>query len=177
MRRVCTIESCTKYVHGKNLCNLHYRRFVRGQIVDAPIIRSKGINPKCSIPDCMITVRTRNSELCPAHYARRRNGSDMSKRLRSPNGGGHIDRNGYRRIWYKGKQILEHRVVLGISMGRDLLPNESVHHKNGNKLDNRLDNLELWVKHQPSGQRVEDVIAWATKILTIYAPNVLKNSI
>ena len=53
-------------------------------------------------------------------------------------------------------------------LGRPLLRSENVHHINGCRSDNRPANLELWVTHQPSGQRPEDLVAWAHEILARY---------
>jgi hypothetical protein len=83
---------------------------------------------------------------------------------------GWLDGQGYRRVYDGGRQRHEHRVVMERVLGRPLLPEELVHHRNRVKTDNRPENLELWVRCHPNGQRVADLVAWATEILARYAP-------
>src|SRR3990167_3386767 len=73
-------------------------------------------------------------------------------------------RNGYVLIRVPGLKngthqsfVQEHRFVMEKILGRKLLLTEEVHHKNGQKDDNRPENLELWtLAHHPKGIRLSD---------------------
>lgn len=79
----------------------------------------------------------------------------------------------YRRVAGKRETQLQHRHVMEEHIGRPLVKGETVHHRNGQRGDNRIENLELWSTYQPSGQRPEDKVAYAMEILGLYAPEKL----
>jgi hypothetical protein len=68
----------------------------------------------------------------------------------------------------RSPSVFEHIVIMEGELGRHLYANETVHHRNGVKDDNRPENLELWVRPQPSGIRVDDAIIWPRTILQRY---------
>lgn len=98
------------------------------------------------------------------------------------NGEGNIDSNGYKTITKKGHpnqmdakgRIREHIFVMSEHLGRPLIKGENVHHKNGDRLDNSIENLELWSTRQPPGQRVQDKINWCIEFLNGYGYKVIK---
>lgn len=183
----CSVVGCSLPHHGKGLCSVHAyreRRWGRddprfGLPVEAGR-RSPRLRPvnggTCSVETCDKPSAAKG--WCSAHYTRWRRYGDPE--AASSYGTGTTDRNGYRVVYRPGHpnakhsgQILEHRLVMSDHLGRPLAADENVHHKNGDRLDNRIENLELWVKSQPPGQRVQDKIEWAVALLQRYAPEYL----
>lgn len=152
---------------------MHYKRAQRTGVIrpsDGPMLKAPNVGP-CAVSGCDRLAVTKR--LCDAHYQRVRKqghpGDAPVRAKRAPGSGGRwVDNGGYVILTIDGRRTSEHRHVMEHELGRPLWPDESVHHKNGNRADNRIDNLELWSRYQPSGQRVEDKLTWAAEIIRRY---------
>lgn len=74
---------------------------------------------------------------------RKRGHHRIGKRSHNWKGGRTINGAGYVMVWTGECYVQEHRLVMEKHLGRKLSKHEVVHHKNRDRQDNRIDNLEL----------------------------------
>ena len=164
----CRLDGCDVAAFSDGLCAKHYRRQQRERY------------GRCTVPGCRNLIG--DSGLCPMHKRRLKVHGSVGE----PTKKGHRPAklyvshgNTYRKITARGddlamtmadskEYVAEHRLVMARWLGRPLFTNETVHHRNGKTLDNRLENLELWVSSQPPGQRPAEVLAWCHEYIALY---------
>lgn len=133
--------------------------------------------PGSAAPDCAFEECGRpavSKGLCVSHSSQRLRGLEL-RPIRT-NTGRRVNKYGYVDVKLPADHLeakangwaLEHRAVMSDMIGRALLPEETVHHKNGERADNRPQNLELWTSRHPKGQRIEDVLQFAHEIIDLY---------
>jgi hypothetical protein len=194
MEKLCV--TCSGKVYAKGLCNRCYQRIYKRnnkpKYYECPKcgsttnyqIKSKGFCNSCNSKEFYVKNREKViARTCKfgLEKTRKKKGIPLdSPYLQARPGAGHICKNsGYKYITVRGHpnagirkgregRMCEHTFIMSQHLGRALRKEESVHHKNGIRDDNSIDNLELWHKGQPAGQRVEDKIKWCKDFLKLY---------
>lgn len=107
------------------------------------------VTPLCSIEDCHLVLTAKG--MCHFHWQRQYQGTPIDKKKKAPNGTGWTMDHGYMVRVVNGKRTYEHRFVMSQYLGRELLPSETVHHINGDRQDNRIENLQLRIGQHGMG--------------------------
>lgn len=171
----CKWSQCDKYTIMKGYCRAHYKRS-----------RDEGVfgHPECDYIQCERHAVNKKGGYCSIHKSHvLKYGEPKEVFEPTPLGewgkayktdDGYLSRK--RRVGVRERESrADHRIIMEEHLGRELEPHENVHHINGVKDDNRLENLELWSTSQPKGQRVDDKTNWAIEWLMKYAPEKLVN--
>lgn len=130
----------------------------------------------CAVEGCTNVLTKTSGRICQAHRSRKfRHGSyDISENwTHSKKGKPCKTPLGYMRILVDGRRVLQHRYVMEQYLGRKLSSKERVHHKNGDRSDNRIENLELCSSNSEHMKKHHQYSWHARKIRPIYSPDTI----
>ncbi|WP_424218005.1 HNH endonuclease [Thauera humireducens] len=164
---MCSVLNCDRLADtASGMCFTHREYSRTGRALKQLKPKALRTQPSlmCQFEGCGNPARAKG--YCTGHLGQIRAGINL-RPLRNE-WKGCLNKDGYRVIKVAGKKMMEHRHVMEKHLGRALMTNETVHHINGVKDDNRIENLELWASGQPRGQRVADKVLWAKEILALY---------
>ena len=160
--KVAKVKVCQK-------CEQEYKPTSNRQQWCPPCLPPKSVRAKkhCKNPDC--NNLTWNGKNCPKCAARFYNYGAYElpwrehKVTTSPEGYSRVRVGKDHPMANSNGLAYVHRLVMSEVIGRPLLVEETVHHKNGIKHDNRPENLELWAKNHGAGQRVKDLVRFVVE--------------
>ena len=144
---------CNMPVKARGLCFLHWKRWRYSRPMEMFYL-PKGVKRQ---PEpclyCNNLVKIVSMQLCHMHYLRWREKRpmDLVKNGYSKPRKISLNVHGYHTITTPFNKHLVHRIIMEQHLKRSLSPDELVHHINGIKIDNRLENLEL-VTRQSHGK-------------------------
>ena len=136
--RKCKVEDCNGIHYAKDFCQKHYDRLRNYGRLNR--VQPYNTGPYvCKVDNCNRDGYTKG--FCETHYIRLRRYGRLHKK--PPNNHIWINASGYKTIRYNGKSVHQHRQIMETHLGRPLTQKETVHHINGDKIDNRIENLSL----------------------------------
>lgn len=157
--RCCDVEGCERPAFSAHYCSMHDQR-VRdtGQPGEAAP-RNRPPHQPCSVDGC--ETASKSNGFCVMHYHRWKKYGDPGQagRIRREKGTGSITNSGYlsfntvrnehqsdhRRVWIEANGPIPHGYV--------------IHHRNGDKLDNRLENLQMMTRREHRLHHQDDLMA------------------